>query len=650
MNQSRFSFKKIPHYVRVVWYRIVRPFVWKNALQAKITSLPLHTFPNAVIPLFFNVEQHSSLKKNLLTLLSREEIEQQAEQAEQHYFSIFSNELREHSQVMDWHKDYASTRHWDNAKPASELDFMLSEQGSDVKYAWELSRCHWFTWLGMAYLFEKQEHNDTTSQERRAQAFKRDVESWCAANPLGIGINWAMPMEVAIRATNWIFATSFFHASPSLDATFWQGFMRVLWQHGKHLEYNLEYVRNNANHFMSNAMGLLVLGAFFMKQEWQQGRNDGKRWFLKGKAFVQKEIMRQFYEDGVNYEKSTSYHRFVTEMCTIAFAAAERVHSPFDAVYIQRFTAAHAYIFAYSRHDGSAPRFGDTDNGRVLRYMASENFNNHLKNIDFEKIFFYTPSNLETLQNNSTQNYYFQHFTSGNYIVWKNHAAHFFADVGDYGMNGWGGHGHNDCLSFELWAFGQSVVIDSGTGFYTSNIAMRNALRSTKAHNTVMVENAEQTEYAGLWRIQRDELSPNVLECSAQEQGLKLVAEHSGYARRFGIRHQRTWTLNASERELTLTILDKLLHVVSPQKQGMKSVSGQVVFILPFETHIAHNSETTLECRLHNVTFTIWNEAGCTLEECPISLFYGDLRKGWRVLIPCGTDYPSSTTLHIQAL
>jgi hypothetical protein len=658
---------------------MVKPFTWKHYVQQRTQARGTRDFPTQPNTLFFNAEQHFTLCENLLKNVSKEEILRQAEEAHNHHFAFFNNNVREHGEAILWHKDYASGKEWDATKPASELDFITSINGSDVKYAWELNRCQWFTWLGMAYMLD--------GDEKWAIAFKHDVESWQASNPLGRGINWAMPMEVAIRATNWIFAASFFHKAESLDSMFWQGFMRTLWQHGRFLEYNLEYVRHNANHFMSNAMGLVVLGAYF--HDIKDFSNDGKRWFLKGKGFVGKEILKQFYSDGVNYEKSTSYHRFVVEMCTIAFVVAAKVNSPFQAQYCERLSKAYSYLHNYSRPDGSAPRIGDTDNGRILRYIALEDFNNHLKNIDFEEVFFASilkkfDSNGETekqsfaplikergikhvcnslkplffnrkspvppfskgqmRQRLNKEGYFSTHFPQGNYVIWRNKTAHLIVDTGDYGMDGWGGHGHNDCLSFELWLHGESIFIDSGTGAYTSNVTFRNALRSTRAHNTVMLGKAEQTEYAGLWRIKRDELSPIVKQYEATEQGMMLCAEHSGYVSRFGTKHERTFRLEASSEEGSLIIEDRII----PTSGANTNVVGTVQFILPPEVHISQKSPTELHCQAGKTRLEMRCDAGFTVEPCQISLFYGDVREGQRITISCGVQAATTTTISFQ--
>ena len=40
-------------------------------------------------------------------------------------------------------------------------------------------------------------------------------------------------------------------------------------------------------------------------------------------------------------------------------------------------------------------------------------------------------------------------------------------DAGEVGMRGIGGHGHNDVLSFDLWAAGAPLLVDSGTYTYS---------------------------------------------------------------------------------------------------------------------------------------------------------------------------------------
>jgi Heparinase II/III-like protein len=69
--------------------------------------------------------------------------------------------------------------------------------------------------------------------------------------------------------------------------------------------------------------------------------------------------------------------------------------------------------------------------------------------------------------------------------------------VFDCGPLGDGNHGHLDCLSFELAAFGRSLIVDPGryTYFEGGAINARAAFRGTAAHNLIQVDGREQTAY-----------------------------------------------------------------------------------------------------------------------------------------------------------
>jgi uncharacterized heparinase superfamily protein len=57
------------------------------------------------------------------------------------------------------------------------------------------------------------------------------------------------------------------------------------------------------------------------------------------------------------------------------------------------------------------------------------------------------------------------------------------------------GHKHNSRLSFELFACDKSFIIDPGAYVYTADKEMRNLFRSTKYHNTVVVDGEEQNRF-----------------------------------------------------------------------------------------------------------------------------------------------------------
>jgi hypothetical protein len=60
------------------------------------------------------------------------------------------------------------------------------------------------------------------------------------------------------------------------------------------------------------------------------------------------------------------------------------------------------------------------------------------------------------------------------------------------GINGTGSHTHNDKLSVTARIRGVEFFCDSGTGCYMGDPKLRNQLRSTAAHNTIIIDGVEQ--------------------------------------------------------------------------------------------------------------------------------------------------------------
>jgi hypothetical protein len=71
---------------------------------------------------------------------------------------------------------------------------------------------------------------------------------------------------------------------------------------------------------------------------------------------------------------------------------------------------------------------------------------------------------------------------------------------GSLGLNGLGSHAHADDLSVIVEYKGVPVLIDPGSGYYTSNPVERNQLRSAGSHNTVNLINGLYQEFSGSGR------------------------------------------------------------------------------------------------------------------------------------------------------
>lgn len=283
---------------------------------------------------------------------------QQADKIRAHRFDILGSGEVEMGNSIDWHKDFKSGHKWP-VEHHTRLQLISPTGGFDVKVPWELSRFHHALRLGQAYLY--------TQDEFYAKEVIEQVTDWIEKNPYEFGVNWAGPMDVAIRAVNWIWTMYFVFESKLLTDKILAQWLTSLQQHGEYLSKNLEDGWPHTNHLIANLTGLAYIGILFPEF------SEAARWRSTGLKRLWEELDTQIYPDGASYEMSTSYHRLVTEMllsvtalCVvnnidIPEAAQARIHGMVD------------YIMTYTQPDGRAPQVGDIDNGRLLPLTVHSN-------------------------------------------------------------------------------------------------------------------------------------------------------------------------------------------------------------------------------------------------------------------------------------
>jgi uncharacterized heparinase superfamily protein len=116
------------------------------------------------------------------------------------------------------------------------------------------------------------------------------------------------------------------------------------------------------------------------------------------------------------------------------------------------------------------------------------------------------------------------------------------------------GHAHADLLSFDASFGALRVVTDTGTGVYAEG-PVRRHLRSTSAHNTIQLDDAELLEAWSSFRSGRRGRA-RVVARGENERFAWLVAQHDGYAWLAGSpRPQRLWLVGDDE----IWVLDAVL-------------------------------------------------------------------------------------------
>jgi uncharacterized heparinase superfamily protein len=565
--------------LRILEHRVLRPRIWRAFLEKRVQRQSNEEFcqlfdsageTEGFVRLFHDAARyrfffHPRNQKDffLQLIMSTEPYEQilsDAHDVLENSFETLGSGKVHLGERINWHQDFKSGTTWP-VRTLTSTEILDLGHPSDIKVPWELSRFHQVWWLGKAYW--------VTRSEQHAQKFGELIEDWIEQNPLGKGPNWTVAMEAAIRACNWIAGYYFFCESKSLSPQFWLRFLKSLYAHGRFIENNLEYSWRNGNHLLSDIVGLTFLGHFFHQTSF------GKRWLRQGVASLQEEMEEQVYPDGVDYEKSTSYHRLVLELFYSATILCMRNNIKFTGRYMQQLERMFEFVQHYTRPDGSVPLIGDADDGRLFKFSMSEDINDHrhvlsvgailLDRRDFtvaagkfaqDALWFFGGEGFEKHQRLQGEQLQLSSraFPDGGFYILRSTDACLFVDAGDLGMMGRGGHGHNDTLSFELWAHEAPLIVDSGTYAYTFDAKARDEFRGTRAHNTLVVDGREIAEFAGLWRVKEDATNPKVLEWNANDRRDILIAEHHGYqGLASGVTHRRRLELKKQAFELVMT-------------------------------------------------------------------------------------------------
>jgi uncharacterized heparinase superfamily protein len=141
---------------------------------------------------------------------------------------------------------------------------------------------------------------------------------------------------------------------------------------------------------------------------------------------------------------------------------------------------------------------------------------------------------------------------SGYYLV-KGKGDMLIVDAGEIGPKYQPGHAHCDTLSYELCFGNQRIVVDSGVKDYELS-ATRCYARSTEAHNTIRIDEREQSEIWGAFRVGR-RARPSLVSMTLND-GVVIDASHDGYEhlKKGSVSHQRRFVY----RRDTLFIYDSL--------------------------------------------------------------------------------------------
>lgn len=548
---------RLPGRVGMSQSRLLRE-LRSSSLDALWQRLTLRPFPAWCRPLDpIDIDTFCGASERL-TLLSR------AEDALAHRVDLLGSGPVELGSRIDWHTDFKTGCVWPPAYFA-DIEYNNPDRPSDVKVPWELSRLQWLMPVGQAFLL--------TGEDRYASAVRDVLDQWIGANPCGASVNWSCTMEAALRVLSWTWFFHVFHDAPSWrDADFRFRFLRALYLHVEFTDRHIERSDVNGNHYTADAAALVVGGLFF-------GEGHGpQRWQNEGWRILCEEMPRQVFADGVDFEASVPYHRLVTELFLWPAMYRTAQGLAVESSYIERLCAMARFSRTYCRPDGSVPLWGDADDARALSFgMQDINDHRYLHTLiglyaqqpDLchdasaavgEVVWTFGAEAVRRWLANPPPPPESRDFPDGGFYVMRSARDHVFIDCGPLGLAGRGGHGHNDCLSFEAVLDGVPLVSDCGAYLYTASFEERNRFRSTDLHNTPRIDEEEINRFIRpdyLWNLHNDAL-PRALGWHDDAERSWFCGEHSGYHRLTSpVTPRRAWVLDKASH--TLLVADRLL-------------------------------------------------------------------------------------------
>ena len=431
----------------------------------------------------------------------------QADAAAAHRLSFFDLEDRHLGDPIDWNRDHSAGK----AAPmgfAAAIDYRDFAKAGDCKLVWEPSRHQHLVVLGRAYR--------ATGDVRYAQAVADQLRSWLDQCPFGRGMHWRSPLELAIRLINWVWATRPRRRGrrprrPAARARAARGLAPPVGRHPQVLAGILREQPRDRRGRRRVHRRLVLHG---LRRSRPAGGSESA-------AILERECLAQTHADGGNQEQAFAYHLFVLEFLLLAGHVGRASGHPFSASYWSAVERMLEFAGALGEAGDEPPAYGDADDGYVLdlgeprraqpllatgalltgradlkrfaggfrqstRWLLGHDARERFAALPAD-----VPASLVSRAFPDTGYYLLQCGTPS-----AADRIGVLFDCGELGFGSIAAHGHADALSVTLRAFGTDVLVDPGTYDYFTHAEWRRYFRSTAAHNTVEIDDRDQSQHA----------------------------------------------------------------------------------------------------------------------------------------------------------
>ena len=384
-------------------------------------------------------------------------------------------------------------------KVPDDIDWAFNPT-KDPEWTWQFNRHS--AWRALADAYR------ATGDERYAAKWVALLRDWIGENPPGTTWSWRT-LEAGIRSLSWPRVFVSFIDAPVFTPADQVLFLSSLADHADYL-LPAKRFHSGSNWGQTESLGLLYVGSFF--PEFKQA----SIWRDTAWKRLEDEMFRQVYEDGAQAELTTSYHQGTITGFVRAADVAKLGGAEPTAAYWQRLERMYEYTMILQKPDGTQPMLGDSWPGNT-----SGTLREGAKRFGRDDMLYVASNGREGRR----PDFLDAALPEAGYYVMRtdwvdDRAIYAMVDVAHH----WGGgHQQPDALQINLYAYGKTLLPDSGSYLYYG--PERAAFARTSSHSTVTVDGKDQNT------------SPARLNAFFSSGLLSVVdGEHSGYE---GVTHRR---------------------------------------------------------------------------------------------------------------
>lgn len=367
---------------------------------------------------------------------------------------------------------------------------------ADIRPYWDRARGHQLISLYSAYL--------QTSNEKYLDRLDDELNSITNYDDYFCNYLWTDALNLAIRSLNLLSLLEIQNTNSSnFDQRSMLGYLMCC-ECIIHTRSPSSSIENN--HHLVETLTLIV----YFKL------TNQKKLLTREFRYLKRLRKTLFYDNGLLYEGSLPYQRFVLEAYLVCYYFLQKFDS--DRIILEEIFEQIAEIYNYainiSGRSGLLKAFGDYDYGQVIRLSIEQYFTlgeieylyhtlEGKKQIDLPLLAIYDQATKQSHDNKkcikSSPSYInsigYSRISRGPFDVWIDN------DYAGLGKSGVGGHGHNDTSSVIVDFNGAEIISDYGVRGYFHGPRVRDKDRSSFNHNLVSREGVEQNLLAGSYYI-----------------------------------------------------------------------------------------------------------------------------------------------------